>query len=76
MRGPLHIDSIVAAPHGAHLRHLGGAGGLDLPCTTCHPDGGVHGPLRDGEPLETTSVCDPCHPAGSVDAAAWRDDRP
>jgi predicted CxxxxCH...CXXCH cytochrome family protein len=69
----LHIDSVVAAPHGAHLVHLGGNGGTDFPCTTCHPDGrAYHGPLRDGGTLDSTTVCDPCHAAGTVDAAAWR----
>ena len=68
-----HIDSVIAAPHGAHLVHLGGNDGSDFPCTTCHPDGeAYHGPLRDGRTLEETTVCDPCHAAGSVDAAAWR----
>jgi len=68
----LHIDSIIAAPHGAHLVHLGGADGDDLPCNTCHPDGAYHGPLRDGGTLEDTTVCDPCHAPGTYDAAAWR----
>ena len=73
VRAALHIDSVVAAPHGAHLVHLGGAGGDDLPCNTCHPDGAYHGPLRDGRTLEDTTVCDPCHVPGTYDAAAWRD---
>ena len=68
-----HVDSVVGAPHGAHLVHLGGAGGSDHPCNTCHPDGrAYHGPLRDGGTLESTTVCDPCHAAGTVDADGWR----
>jgi predicted CxxxxCH...CXXCH cytochrome family protein len=73
VRASLHIDSVVAAPRGAHLVHLGGAGGDDLPCNTCHPDGAYHGPLRDGGTLEATTVCDPCHVPGTYDAAAWRE---
>lgn len=72
-----HIDSIVGAPHGAHIVHLGGAlpsgPGADLPCDTCHPPGAYHGALRDGRTLEETTVCDPCHAPGTRTPSDWRD---
>jgi hypothetical protein len=73
VEGAKHIDSILAAPHGAHIVHLGGDGGPEYACTECHPDGhAYHGPLRDGRTLEDTTVCDPCHAAGTVGPEAWR----
>jgi predicted CxxxxCH...CXXCH cytochrome family protein len=77
-RPALHIDSIVGAPHGAHIVHLGGSlptgPGIDLPCISCHPDGeAYHGPLRDGRTLEETTVCDPCHVPGTRVPSDWRD---
>jgi predicted CxxxxCH...CXXCH cytochrome family protein len=76
-RPALHIDSIVAAPHGAHIVHLGGplptGPGIDLPCISCHPPDVYHGPLRDGRTLEDTTVCDVCHEPGTRTPSDWRD---
>ncbi len=72
-----HIDSIVGAPHGAHIVHLGGplpsGPGTELPCNSCHPDGAYHGTLRDDRTLEETTVCDPCHVPGTWTPADWRE---
>ncbi|MGC4120251.1 MAG: hypothetical protein QM765_37845 [Myxococcales bacterium] len=67
-----HIDGYVLAPKGAHLVHLGGAGGQNHDCVTCHDGDRYHGEMKDGQPLETTTVCDGCH-AGEVETvrAAW-----
>ena len=72
IQGWQHIDSILQAPHGAHLVHLGGAGGPDVACEQCHDGIFYHGPLRDGHTLEDTTVCDSCHPDG-VDRQQWHD---
>jgi hypothetical protein len=50
--------------------HLGGGGREPLACTVCHDDDRYL--LRDHRPLEETTVCDPCHVAGAVDAETWR----
>jgi len=68
----LHIDGLVQAPKGAHLVHLGGAGGTDAPCTACHAGDDYHGPLRDGAFLDTTRICDDCHDPGTMPAEEWR----
>ena len=67
-----HIDSVLQAPHGAHLVHLGGAGGEDFACSTCHVGDNVHGPLNDGQALEDTTICDGCHVLGTTDPLSWR----
>lgn len=71
-----HIDGVLMAPHGAHLVHLGGAGGQTFSCDTCHPGGNVHGPLKDGQPLETSTFCTDCHAAGTVQPLEWRTYQP
>ena len=68
----LHIDGINQAPKGAHLVHLGGAGGPAYACSDCHQGTNVHGPLRDGAFLEETTICADCHETGTVDPEAWR----
>ena len=67
-----HIDSVLQAPHGAHLVHLGGAGGPDFSCPICHDGGNVHGPLNDGNALEDTTICDGCHMPGAIEPLSWR----
>jgi hypothetical protein len=69
-----HIDSVVNAPKGAHLVHLGGAGGPSLSCTECHDGTNYHGPLKDGHFLDETTICDDCHTAGTVDRSTWHAD--
>ncbi|MBU0552320.1 CxxxxCH/CxxCH domain-containing protein [Myxococcota bacterium] len=73
-----HIDSILQAPKEAHSPHLGGDGGDDLACDACHDGENYHGPLKDGQPLATTTICDECHGEGPDQEAptspqAWRD---
>jgi len=68
-----HGDGLVQAPHGAHLFHLGGGASTSLACTHCHAGTAYHGPLNDGQTLETTTLCDECHPA-TFDPLQWRDD--
>jgi len=67
-----HIDAILQAPHGAHIVHLGGAGGGDFACTTCHQGDDYHAALIDGYTLDDTGVCASCH-HGNVDGykAQW-----
>lgn len=65
-----HIDSMLSAPAAGHHLHLGGDGRQRLPCTACHTDEDYL--LRDHRPLESTTVCDPCHAPGTVDAEEWR----
>lgn len=69
-----HIDSVIQAPKGAHLVHLGGAGGPSLSCSTCHDGWNYHGPLKDGAFLDETTICVDCHEDGTVDKATWHDD--
>ncbi len=70
----MHIDAVLQAPKGAHLVHLGGAGGPSLPCSSCHDGTNYHGPLRDGKPLGTTTVCNSCHDMTAMDRETWYDD--
>lgn len=67
-----HIDSVLQAPHGAHLVHLGGAEGPDYACSDCHQGENVHAPMKDGYPLEETTICAECHDSDPVDPLTWR----
>ncbi|HEY3451510.1 MAG TPA: hypothetical protein VGK67_34445 [Myxococcales bacterium] len=67
-----HIEGWTTSPKGAHLVHLGGAGGSTYDCTTCHDGDRYHGEMKDQQPLETTTVCDGCHPTDTeAKRAAW-----
>jgi len=55
--------------HDTHLTDLKGPR-FDLvygqdQCIQCH-DGGNYSQFADGQPIETTTVCDPCHSPGGV----------
>jgi len=69
----LHGDSIVNAPHGAHMHHLGPPATADLACDDCHVVPAYHGSLKDGGDLQTTGLCDACHDA-SLDRSLWNTD--
>jgi len=69
-----HVDGVCAAPKGAHLVHISGAGGPDFACTRCHVDGAYL--LRDHGTLETTTVCDPCHRDAQRRKEEWPSWRP
>ena len=75
IRPLFHGDSILQAPHGAHMAHLGWSEGPRLSCDSCHPvvEGvvHVHGPLKDDQDLAKTTICLDCHAEGAVNQEDW-----
>ncbi len=75
-----HMDSLYKAPPQAHVVHLGGDNGILMQCGECHDGGNYHGPLKDGESLESTGLCEGvgCHSGEPHPRLVehWRDYRP
>jgi len=69
----LHIDGIIQAPHKGHLPHLGFGGNPRMACTDCHLGDDYHAPLADGNRLDETTICAPCHDDPAVTPADWHD---
>jgi hypothetical protein len=58
------IDSYGLQSHDTHIRAMRGPGFDD--CTICHLDHTDYDLFADGQPLASTTACDPCHsPDGS-----------